>query len=251
MARAAVSGRLNWRVARLVESREENPSARTLVFDVPGWPGHLAGQHVDVRLTAEDGYSTQRSYSLAAPADGDRLELTVQDVTEGEVSPYLTEGLSPGDPVEIRGPVGGYFVWRPPAPDTTAAPVLLVGGGSGVVPLMAMIRAHRAASARTPIRLIHSVRSPAERYYADELRRPHPGLDVTYLYTRETPEGFSRPPGRLTVADLNTNGWPADLAPACFVCGPTGFVETAAEILIALGHDARKIKTERFGPSGG
>ncbi|GAA4637975.1 ferredoxin reductase [Actinoallomurus vinaceus] len=247
MARAAVPGRLSWRVARLAEARAETATARTLVFDVPGWPGHLAGQHVDVRLTADDGYTAQRSYSLAAPADGAHVELTVQDVPDGEVSSYLTEGLSVGDPVEIRGPVGGWFVWRP----ADTAPVLLVAGGSGIVPLMAMVRARRQAGSRTPFRLVYSVRTPADRYYAAELRRADPGLDVAYVYTREVPEGWSRPPGRLTVADLNSGGWPADFAPDCFVCGPTGFVETAADILLALGHDARKIKTERFGPTGG
>jgi ferredoxin-NADP reductase len=244
MARTAVSRRLTWRVARLAETREETATARTLVFDVPGWPGHLAGQHVDVRLTAEDGYTAQRSYSLAAPADGDKVELTVQDVPDGEVSPYLTGVLSLGDPVEIRGPVGGWFVWRPADP----APVLLVAGGSGIVPLMAMVRAHRQARSRTPIRLVYSVRTPADRYYAEELR---PGLDVTHLYTREAPAGEARKPGRLTIVDLNAHGWPADFAPDCFVCGPTGFVEKAAGILVNLGHAANKIKTERFGPSGG
>jgi ferredoxin-NADP reductase len=247
MARTAVSRRLTWRVARLAETREETATARTLVFDVPGWPGHLAGQHVDVRLTAEDGYTTQRSYSLAAPADGDKVELTIQNVPDGEVSPYLTQVLAPGDPVEIRGPVGGWFVWRPADP----APVLLVAGGSGIVPLMAMIRAHRQAEAGTPFRLVYSVRTPADRYYAEELRRSHPGLDVTYLYTREAPDGSAREPGRLTIVDLNTHGWPAGFQPDCFVCGPTGFVEKAAGILINLGHGAHKIKTERFGPSGG
>jgi ferredoxin-NADP reductase len=247
MARTAVSRRLTWRVARLAETREETATARTLVFDVPGWPGHLAGQHVDVRLTAEDGYSTQRSYSLAAPADGDKVELTIQNVPDGEVSPYLTQVLAQGDPVEIRGPVGGWFVWRPADP----APVLLVAGGSGIVPLMAMIRAHRQAEARTPFRLVYSVRTPADRYYAEELRRSHPGLDVTYLYTREAPDGSAREPGRLTIVDLNAHGWPADFGPDCFVCGPTGFVEKAAGILINLGHAAHQIKTERFGPSGG
>jgi ferredoxin-NADP reductase len=245
MARAAVPRRLTWHVARLAESRAETATARTLLFQVPGWPGHLAGQHVDVRLTAADGYSTQRSYSLAAPADGDRLELTVQSVAEGEVSPYLTEGLSPGDPVEVRGPVGGWFVWRPSAP----APVLLVAGGSGIVPLMAMVRARRQAGARTPFRLVYSVRTPAELFYAEELRRTEPGLDVTILYTREAPGGWPRPPGRLTGVDLGTDRGPAE--PDCFVCGPTGFVEAAAGILLTLGHDARRIKTERFGPSGG
>lgn len=245
MARTAVPRRLTWRVARLAEKRTETPTAETLVFDVPGWPGHAAGQHVDVRLTAEEGYSTQRSYSIAAPADGDRVELTVQHVPAGEVSSYLVGGLSYGDPVEIRGPVGGWFVWRPAA----TAPVLLVAGGSGIVPLMAMIRARGQAGSRTPFRLVYSVRTPADRYYLAELRRGAPGLDVTYLYTREAPEG-RRPPGRLMVADLNTHGWPADFEPDCFVCGPTGFVETAADVLLALGHAARKIKTERFGPTG-
>ncbi|MEU6038648.1 ferredoxin reductase [Actinomadura sp. NPDC047616] len=247
MARAAVSGRLTWRVARLAETRAETATAQTLVFDVPGWPGHLAGQHIDVRLTADDGYSAQRSYSIAAPADGDRVELTVQAVADGEVSSYLTGGLSPGDPVEIRGPVGGWFVWRP----TDTAPVLLVAGGSGIVPLMAMIRARRQAGSRTPFRLVYSVRTPADRYYAAELRRPEPGLDVTHVYTRQVPEGWPRPPGRLTVADLNSGGWPAEFAPDCFVCGPTGFVETAADLLLSLGHAAHRVKTERFGPSGG
>lgn len=247
MARTALPGRLTWRVARLAETRTETPTAETLVFDVPDWPGHLAGQHVDVRLTAEDGYSAQRSYSIAAPADGDRVEVTVQRVPDGEVSSYLVGGLSVGDPVEIRGPVGGWFVWRP----TDTAPVLLVAGGSGIVPLMAMIRARARAGGRTPFRLVYSVRTPADRYYTAELRRGAPGLDVAYLYTREAPAESRRPPGRLTVADLTTHGWPAEFEPDCFVCGPTGFVETAADVLLALGHAARKIKTERFGPTGG
>jgi ferredoxin-NADP reductase len=254
------------------------------VLDVPGWPGHLAGQHVDVRLTAEDGYSTQRSYSIAAPADGDRVELTIQAVPDGEVSPYLTEVLSPGDPVELRGPVGGWFVWRPTVaadglatsdPRSAAtradgagpggaagaerapagrAPVLLVGGGSGIVPLMAMVRARRAAGSRVPFRLIYSARTPDDVYYADELRRrvrDDAGLDVTFAYTRAVPDGWPRPPRRIGVADVNTNGWPPALTPDCFVCGPTGFVEAVADILVALGHDPRRVRTERFGPTGG
>jgi ferredoxin-NADP reductase len=217
-----------------------------LVLEVPGWPGHLAGQHVDMRLTAEDGYQAVRSYSLAAPAVGNRIELTVQRVPDGEVSPYLTEVLSIDDAVEIRGPAGGWFVWRP----TEDKPVLLVAGGAGVVPLMAMIRARRVASSRVPFRLIYSVRTPAERYYAEELRLPQPGVDVTFVFTRSGPAGFARPPGRLAIADLNNGGWPPDFEPHCFVCGPTGFVETVADILVALGHDPRRVKTERFGPSG-
>jgi ferredoxin-NADP reductase len=232
--------RLEWRVAQLAGVKDETPTARTLVFDVPGWPGHLPGQHVDVQLTAEDGYSTQRSYSLAAP---DRVELTVQRVDGGEVSPYLIEVLEAGDKLELRGPVGGWFVWRPAG----RAPVTLIAGGSGIVPLMAMIRARRLAGSATPFKLIYSVRDPGERYYAAELRRPEPGVDVTYLYTRTAPEGWTRPPGRVTVADVNIGAWPAEFEPECFVCGPTGFVETVADILLALGHDARRIKTERFG----
>jgi ferredoxin-NADP reductase len=254
MARAAVPGRLTnrliWRIARLIEFRDETPTARTLVFDVPGWPGHLAGQHVDVRLTAEDGYSTQRSYSIAAPANGHQVELTVQRVPDGEVSPYLTDVLSGGDPVEIRGPVGGWFVWNPDDP----RPVLLVAGGSGIVPLMAMIRARRAAAVRTPFRLIYSVRAWEDRYYAAELgslERRGDGLDISYLYTRAVPDGWPRPPGRIGAGDIAAHGWPPDFEPSCFVCGPTGFVEAVASILTAVGHDAGRIKTERFGPSGG
>jgi ferredoxin-NADP reductase len=254
VARAAVpgrlGGRLSWQTASLVKHRNESDTARTLVLQVPGWPGHLAGQHVDLRLTAEDGYQAVRSYSLAAPARGDLIEITVQEVLDGEVSPYLTEAFSIGDQIEIRGPAGGWFVWRP----AEVAPVLLVAGGAGIVPLMAMLRARRAAMSRVPFRLVYSIRTPAELYYRDELRVPQPGdagLDISYVYTRQIPDGFGRPPARLTVADLNTGGWPADFEPDCFVCGPTGFVEAAANILIALGHDPRRVKTERFGPSGG
>ena len=249
MARTAVSGRLIWRVATLATIRDETATARTLSFDVPDWPGHLPGQHVDVRLTADDGYSTQRSYSLASDggiSDGGTshggishggIELTVQKVDDGEVSPYLASVLKVGDPVELRGPVGGWFVWRP----TDTAPVLLVAGGSGIVPLMAMIRARQAAASRVPFRLIYSARTPADVIYANELRLPAGGLDVHYIFTRN---GTGR---RIGVADVNTHGWPADFEPDCFVCGPTGFVETVADILVALGHQPRKVKTERFG----
>ena len=239
--------RLIWRVATLVEIRAETATARTLVLDVPGWPGHLAGQHLDVRLTADDGYSAQRSYSLAAPADGERIELTVELVDDGEVSPYLTEVIEVGDQVEVRGPVGGWFVWRP----ESRAPVLLVAGGSGIVPLMAMIRARRLAGSRTPFRLLYSLRDPGRRYYAAELRRPEPGLDITYLYTRTTPEDWPRKAGRVMLGDLAESGWPADFEPDCYVCGPTGFVEVAADLLLDLGHAPEHVRTERFGPSGG
>ncbi|MFC5823091.1 ferredoxin reductase [Nonomuraea insulae] len=239
--------RLVWRRAELVGGTAESAGARTLRFLVPGWPGHLAGQHVDVRLTAEDGYTAQRSYSLAAPADGDLVELTVEIVPDGEVSPYLTEEIQAGDQVEIRGPVGGWFVWRP----ASVTPVLLVGGGSGIVPLMAMIRARRQAGSPAPFRLLYSLRAPERGYYADELRRPDPGLDITYLYTRSVPEGLSRPAGRIMLDDLAEGGWPAASEPDCYVCGPTGFVEAAADLLLALGHAPERIRTERFGPTGG
>ncbi|GAB2812936.1 ferredoxin reductase [Lentzea nigeriaca] len=233
-------------MAELADAADLTKSARTLVFDVPGWPGHLPGQHIDVRLTAEDGYSVQRSYSVSSAPDGDRVELAVQRVTDGEVSPYLCDVLSVGDKIELRGPVGGWFVWRA----TDQAPVTLVAGGSGIAPLMAMIRTRAAEGSRVPFRLVYSVRTPEDVMFADELRqraREDAGLDVRLVYTRQAPEGSSEPPGRLGVATLNTHGWPAEFTPNCFVCGPTGFVETVSDILVALGHDPRRVRTERFG----
>lgn len=246
MARTALPGRLTWRAATVEAARTESPSARTLVLRVPQWPGHLPGQHVDVRLTAPDGYSAQRSYSIASAwQDDGPVELTVQRVEDGEVSTYLTDGLEAGQQLELRGPVGGWFVWRGEPP-----PVLLVGGGSGIVPLMAMIRARGDVRGRQPFRLVYSVRTPRDVLYGAELARrvrDDPGLDLTFVYTRETPEGWPEPPGRLTVATLNTHGWPPDFAPDVFVCGPTSFVEASADILVALGHDPKRIRTERFG----
>ncbi|MEV4711393.1 ferredoxin reductase [Micromonospora sp. NPDC049374] len=240
---------MSWRAARLVEHRVETPSARTLVLEVPGWPAHLPGQHVDIRLTAPDGYQAARSYSLAAPADGDRIEVSVQRVSDGEVSPFLVDAYREGDPVEVRGPIGGWFVWRPQQTE----PVLLVAGGSGVVPLMAMIRARRAAGSRAPFRLIYSVRTPDDGFYADELRRrvrDDAGLDVAYVYTRQAPDGWRGEPHRLGLADVNTHGWPPELEPLVYVCGPTGFVEAVSDLLVGLGHPARRVRTERFGPTG-
>jgi ferredoxin-NADP reductase len=249
VARAAVLGRLTWRVGTLVSVRDETAVARTLVFQIPDWPGHLAGQHVDVRLTAADGYSTERSYSIASAADGDRLELTIERLPDGEVSPYLTQVLSVGDQIEMRGPIGGWFVWDPEAD----SPVLLVGGGSGVVPLMAMVRTRQRLGSATPFRLLYSVRDPALVLYGHELEmlRPDPVLQVEYAYTRQTPAGFARPPGRIDAGFLEEFGYSPALRPAVFVCGPTGFVETIADLLVAAGHNAHRVKTERFGPSGG
>nr|WP_242619812.1 FAD-binding oxidoreductase [Actinomadura fibrosa] len=243
-------GRTNpptWQPAELVADRWENQATRTLILDVPGWPGHQPGQHVDVRLTADDGYQAVRSYSLAAPADGDRVELTVQRVPDGEVSPYLADGLPVGARIEVLGPIGGYFVWRPDETGST----LLVAGGVGVVPLMAMARAWRGAPAE-PLRMIYSLRSPDLLCYGDELAAlPSAGAGVLLAYTREAPASEARRPARLTSAEIAGHGFAAEEAPRCYVCGPTGFVEAAASALIDLGHAPARIRTERFGPTGG
>jgi len=242
--------RLAWRAATLVDASRETATARSLVFDVPGWPGHLAGQHVIVRLTAADGYSAQRSYSIAsAPPAGTRLELTVQRLADGEVSPYLTDVMQPGDQVEIRGPIGGWFVWD----HDSTAPVQLIAGGSGIVPLMSMIR---AANGTVPVRLLYSARTPADIIYSGELaRRAADGsAAVTHLFTRIT----EQPPpaanitglrGRIRAEVVGAATWAAADKPAIFVCGPAGFVEAAASLLIAAGHAPSTIKTERFGPT--
>ncbi|SNX55631.1 ferredoxin-NADP reductase [Streptomyces sp. TLI_55] len=233
-----------WRRARLDERRPQTATARTLLFTVPGWPGHLPGQHVDVRLTADDDYQAVRSYSLAAPADGDRIELGVQAVADGEVSPYLADDLPPGAEVEIRGPLGNWFVWH----REQTEPTLLVAGGSGVVPLAAMIRAHREARSTSPFHLLYSVRTPADIWYGEELtdhRDPH--LDVQVLYTRQAPPGSPRAPGRLTSTDLEKPAARLEPTSAVYICGPTGFVETAGNLLVDLGRDPATIRTERFG----
>jgi ferredoxin-NADP reductase len=249
VARAAVLGRLTWRIGTLVSFRDETAAARTLVFQIPDWPGHLAGQHVDVRLTAPDGYSTQRSYSIASAVDGDLVELTIERLPDGEVSHYLSQVLSVGDQIELRGPIGGWFVWDP----DIDSPVLLVGGGSGVVPLMAMVRARQQMRSATPFRLLYSVRDPASVLYSAELvasQAADAGLQVHYAYTRRAPTEYARPAGRIDATFLAEYGSDATMRPAVFVCGPTGFVETIANLLVAAGHDARRVKTERFGPSG-
>ena len=250
MARAAVLGRLavpatlTWRVATVAALRDETATARTLGLDVPGWPGHLAGQHVDVRLTAADGYTAVRSYSIASDAAGDRIEITVERIRDGEVSPYLAQAAAVGIPLEVRGPIGGWFTWRP----DQSEPVQLVAGGSGVVPLMAMVRAHAAAGSATPIRLLYSPRRPDTVIYRDELaRRAGAGRPVDFAYTRVTPPGWARPPGRVDAALLAATTFAPDVAPTCYVCGPTAFVETIADLLLATGHDAARVRTERFG----
>jgi len=250
MAGTAVLGRLSWRLAEVVELRPETSRTKTIAFDVPGWPGHRAGQHVDVRLTAEDGYQAERSYSIASASESPTLELTVERLDDGEVSPYLTEELRPGDAIELRGPVGGYFVWNPEVEGN----VLLVGGGSGVVPLMAMARQRQAEGSRIPTRLLYSARTLEDLIYRDELVQLDAegnGFDVVYTLTRAQPSGwrgYDRRVDRDLLAEVAPT--PAELA-VSFVCGPTPFVEAVASGLVELGHEPARIKTERFGPTGG
>jgi ferredoxin-NADP reductase len=240
-----------WRVGTVLALRDETATARTITLEVPDWPGHTAGQHVDVRVTASDGYSAVRSYSIASAQNPEkRVELTVERLPDGEVSPYLTQGVAPRDRLELRGPIGGWFVWRP----QQSEPIQLIAGGSGIVPLMAMIRARGSAGSSAPFRLLYSVREPGAVFYRDELQslsdRDH-SLILTYAYPRATPEGWSRPPGRIDAALIANVTWPSKLGPTCYVCGPTPFVESAAGFLSACGNGPEKIKTERFGPTGG
>lgn len=249
MAGAALLGRLAWYVGTVVERRPETETACTLALTIPNWPGHEAGQHVDVRLRAADGYTAVRSYSIANAPQGEQLELTIEQFPNGEVSPYLAQTIAIGDPLELRGPVGGWFVWRPISND----PVQLIAGGSGVVPLMSMIRTHAQAGSRAPFRLIYSVRAPESTMYAAELRRRanDAGLMIGYVYTRATPPGWPRPPHRIDAASIAEAAIPASENPVCYVCGPTPFVEAVASLLAQAGYDASRIKTERFGPTGG
>ena len=239
---------MSWRPATVASVRPESPAARTVVLGVPGWPGHQAGQHVDIRLTADDGYTASRSYSNASVADGELVEVTVERLDDGEVSPYLVDVVAPGDRLEVRGPVGGWFVWRPEQKE----PVLLVGGGSGVVPLMAVVRRHRETGSQAPLRLLYSARDPDAVLYRDELAGLEvDGLDVRYVFTRQVPQGWPRPPGRLDADLLAAAAFAPDLEPTTYVCGPTPFVEAVANLLVAAGQDPRRVRTERFGPSGG
>jgi ferredoxin-NADP reductase len=241
MERAAVRGRLTWQLARVVELVKENARTTSIVLDAADWPGHLAGQHVDVRLTAEDGYQVQRSYSIASAPEDELLLLTVERLEDGEVSPYLTETLRPGDELELRGPVGGYFVWE----ERLGGPLLLVGGGSGVVPLRAMLRHHRASGSGVPVRLLYSARTRDDLIYREELG----GFDAAITLTREQPEGWTGHSGRVGRELLADVAWPPAERPLVYVCGPTGFVEAVADALLALGHDPTRIRTERFGPT--
>jgi ferredoxin-NADP reductase len=241
---------LPWRVATVATVKPESARAKTILLDVPGWPGHLAGQHLDLRLTADDGYQTQRSYSISSVPDGQpRLEITVERLDDGEVSPFLMDELREGDRIELRGPAGGYFTWTP----ADGGPLLLVGGGSGVAPLMAMLRARTWAGDRTPVRLFYSARTVDELLYRAELEalaEGNEGFKLTRTLTRGAPESWMGEQGRIGREMLAARGFPPEDRPRGFVCGPTPFVEAIADALIALGHDGRHIKTERFGPTG-
>jgi ferredoxin-NADP reductase len=225
------------------ETVQETPTARTLVLDVPDWTGHRAGQHLDVRLTAEDGYQAEREFSIGSAPESATVELTIERIADGEVSPYLAGEVRAGDEFEVRGPIGGPFTWSV----DDGGPLLLVGGGSGLVPLMSMLR-HRAAQ-NSPIdaRALISVRRPEDAIYRDELLALD--ADVRWTYTRSPapePGGWS---GRVSAVMLDELGPPPAAAPRVFVCGPTGFVGHAAGLLVAAGHDPERIRTERFGPT--
>jgi ferredoxin-NADP reductase len=255
VARAAVLERLArtpivWRVATVGTVRFETAAARTLVLDVAGWPGHVAGQHVDVRLTAEDGYQAQRSYSIASGPEAEHLELTVERIDDGEVSPYLVDEVRAGDEFELRGPVGGHFTWRVP----DGGPLLLVAGGSGLVPLMAMLRHRAAQGATVPARLLVSARRWHDVLYRDELAAlaaRKDGLDVAYTLTRAVPPGWDGYHRRVDRGMLDEVGPPPHAAPRVFVCGPTAFVEHVADLLVDMGHAPGAVRAERFGPTGG
>jgi ferredoxin-NADP reductase len=244
-----VQPRLPWREATIRAIRPETPTAKTLVLDVPGWPGHAAGQHVDIRLTAEDGYQAQRSYSIASAPGSPDLELSVEAIEDGEVSPYLTEDALPGDAFELRGPIGGYFVWDPSRDE----PLLLVGGGSGLVPLMAMLRHRQATGSTVDARLLLSARTNEDVFYREELGGLAAGsADVSITLTRGDPppgwQGFAR---RIDRDMLVAVGPQPSERPRAYVCGPTSFVEEAARLLVELGHEPARVHTERFGATGG
>jgi len=256
-------GRLSWRLAEVAEVRSETPRVVSIALDVPGWDGHRPGQHVDVRLTAEDGYQAERAYSIASAPAGERggpgdrrggppvsrVELTVERLEDGEVSPYLAGELRKGDQLELRGPVGGYFVWEP----DQGGPLLLVAGGSGVVPLMAMLRQRAAAGSEVPARLLYSSRTLADVIYREELDRlaaASDGLTVTHVLTRAQPPGWTGYSRRIDAVMLEEVGWRPGERPLAYVCGPTRLVEAVAGHLVALGHDPVRVRTERFGPTG-
>jgi ferredoxin-NADP reductase len=250
VARATLQRRLIWRLGRVTRRIDETARVRTLVLDIPEWPGHRAGQHLDVRLTAEDGYQTQRSYSIASAPEDNHVALTIERIADGEVSPYLVDVLADEDQLELRGPIGGYFVW-----DTDMeGPLLLVGGGSGICPLMAMIRHRAARESRVPTRLVYSSRSVEDIIYRQEFEQrvaQADGLEVFHTLTRSQPPGWTGYARRIDRAMLAEVAFPPAQNPLCMVCGPTPLVEAVARTLVDMGYPPDRIKTERFGPTGG
>ncbi len=245
MAGTALRGRLTWQVATVADVVEETARVKTIVLDVPDWQGHLAGQHLDIRLTAEDGYRAEREYSIAS-APGEPVAITVERLDDGEVSPYLTEELRVGDEIELRGPVGGYFVWEP----GEGGPLLLVAGGSGIVPLRAILRHRDRRGSNTPVRLLYSSRAVEDVIYRAELEEPRDGIEVVYTLTRAQPKGWIGYSRRVDTELLGEIAWPANRDSCAFVCGPTSFVEAVANGLVELGYPPERVKTERFGATG-
>ena len=246
MAGTALRGRLTWQVAKVSAVSDETSSVKTITLDVPDWPERQAGQHLDVRLTAEDGYVAERSYSIAS-APGEPLAITVQRLDDGEVSPYLTDELRAGDDLELRGPIGGYFVWGP----ADGGPLLLLAGGSGIVPLRAILRHRERTGSAVPVRLLYSSRSLDDVIYQGELGRPAAGVEVIHTLTRHQPPGWAGYARRVDAALLGEVAWPADAMPLAYVCGPTSFVEAASQALVQSGYPPLRVKTERFGATGG
>jgi ferredoxin-NADP reductase len=239
---------LSWQLGRVLDVVEETTRTSSIVLESADWPGHRAGQHVDVRLTAEDGYQAQRSYSIASAPEDAQLVLTVERLDDGEVSPYLVDELRAGDDLELRGPIGGYFVWE----HTSGGPLLLLAGGSGVVPMRSILRHWSASGAAAAVRLLYSSRSLAEVIYRGELQRlsDDHGADIRFTLTREWPEGWTGHRGRIDRALLESVAWSPLERPLVYICGPSGFVEAAANGLVQIGHQPDRIRTERFGPSG-
>ena len=246
MARTALRRRLTWQAATVTAVTRETASVVTIELEPPDWPGHRAGQHLEVRLTAEDGYTAERQYSIAS-APGEPLAITAERLEGGEVSPYLTEELRAGDELELRGPIGGYFVWEP----DDGGPLLLLAGGSGVVPLRSILRHRRRTGSDVPARLLYSSRTLPDVIYRAELGQHHDGLQVSYTLTRSQPPGWTGHTGRINQALLAELAWPAEARPLTYICGPTSFVETAAAALVGLGYPPERVKTERFGTTGG
>ena len=251
MERRAILGRLNWQLGEVIDTQTETARSKSLILAVPKWMGHKAGQHVDIRLTAEDGYQAQRSYSIASPPeDTERIILTIERIEDGEVSPYLVDELRIGDKIELRGPIGGYFVWEA----QMGGPLLLIAGGSGIVPLMAMLRHRQKSGSNIPTRLLYSSRTYEDIIYRealDQLAGDDRELEVVHTLTRTQPPGWIGYRRRINAALLGEVVWNPQEHPLAYICGPTQFVETAATELLSFGYESARVKTERFGPSGG